>query len=427
MALIYLSNGRINHTVFERVCDGHAAQEPPQDRPTPKGAQGYVFLFPGNSSHHGKGTRLFSRKTGGGLATVAAELGSYHYATLSLPTTTMEKWTAENQTSSEARVVAGAIADVYRAVGAGFNLVLPVRGHVDDTYFSDRVLSNDPFNTTWELRHVGEVDIAHETQKELQQEPSFWGGIQAVANKELADHYAENLDKLHAFASKPLDEQIDHAIENIKDPRFEAFLDGYSKRLRNDPWAQVKNAEPYKITSQEELMRLYRVEYALLEHQLNKKITELSNKFELNCYDKVNDAARTLMRELKTASTEFFAEKLTAESLGKFNSACSTAIETADVEFSKHRDSWGRFPGFVRGSLGLVSAATVIPALITAATSKRGFFKTFFGGTDLHDKLASFKNRLSNQILVDKANKKIVHPAGDEPEDPTGRRSSPSK
>jgi hypothetical protein len=79
-----------------------------------------VFLFPGNSGHHGGGNNLFSVKGGGGLAVPAMNLGNQGYPVLSLPTTSMENWSTN---SKQQQTVAGAIADLYRAVGGRLPLI----------------------------------------------------------------------------------------------------------------------------------------------------------------------------------------------------------------------------------------------------------------------------------------------------------------
>jgi hypothetical protein len=130
-----------------------------------------VFIFPGNASHHTASHNLYSIKDGSGLANIARQLGEKGYPVLSLPTTGMEDWSISSTTQ---KLVDNAIADLWRAIGAGFDLILPVREHSGTKYFSNPI--NDSIF-----------------------EPSFWGGIQIQANKNLADYYILHLSLLQEF------------------------------------------------------------------------------------------------------------------------------------------------------------------------------------------------------------------------------------
>lgn len=167
-----------------------------------------VFIFPGNKSHHSNKTTLFSIKSGEGLAKAAAELGQAGYPTLSLPTTTMEQW-SHNQ--NQQQTVENAIQDLYKAAGAGFHLVLPVRAHRNQAYF-DLGLLPDQKN-----------------------EPSFWGGIQKASNKELANHYSTELDHFYEFLSLSPANRQQHAVSQPNDPFYQAYLQGLAMS-DDDPW-----------------------------------------------------------------------------------------------------------------------------------------------------------------------------------------------
>ncbi|KTC65059.1 Uncharacterised protein (plasmid) [Legionella adelaidensis] len=157
-----------------------------------------VFIFPGNSTHHAPSkTTLFSVKSGSGLAQAARQIGEAGFPTLSLPTTSMEQWSS-NETQKA--FVEGALADLYRALGAGYSLFLPVREHMNSQYFNQGLAFID-----------GAV------------EPNFWGGIQAQPNKKLAAYYIAELDRLHNFIDAL--EQKDTA--HLQNNRFYAyFLEG---------------------------------------------------------------------------------------------------------------------------------------------------------------------------------------------------------
>ncbi|WP_133126845.1 DUF5617 domain-containing protein [Legionella nagasakiensis] len=174
-----------------------------------------VFLFPGNSTHHGHNITLFSIKGGGGLATASKNIGSKGYPTLSLPTTSMEQW---SKSSTQQQIVEGAIADVYRAIGAGYSLMLPVREHTDTSYFDSGLQYSDGLA-----------------------EPSFWGENQKTPNKPLANHYTTELDKLHDFMALANDEQLQRASADPSNPFYAAYLQGRQMRP-DDPWLQPLTA-----------------------------------------------------------------------------------------------------------------------------------------------------------------------------------------
>lgn len=131
-----------------------------------------VFIFPGNTDHHGAGVTLYSHKGGAGLAGVAAALGRKNVATLSLPTTGMN--------SGNTAIGESAIADLWRAVGFGMTLVLPVRKHTNKRYFSKPLTTKD---------------------LECEFEPSFWGGLEPTTNLKLANYYLSELQTLYDFCN----------------------------------------------------------------------------------------------------------------------------------------------------------------------------------------------------------------------------------
>lgn len=161
-----------------------------------------VFIFPGNIKHNLEQDNLFSIKSGSGLAEVAEKLGKNGSPTLSLPTIGMDDWLSSDVTQNIAKM---AIKALWRAIGAGFNIVLPVRDHSNDTYFS-RALNNTNF------------------------EPNFWGGVQFQPNKELADYYTLNLNLLAKFLeSNIIDDNKD------KEDLLHAYEEGKSM-ANDDPW-----------------------------------------------------------------------------------------------------------------------------------------------------------------------------------------------
>ena len=132
-----------------------------------------VFIFPSNAKHHGKDTTLVSVKKGSGLAEVAQKLGESGYPTLGLPTKGMSKWPGDK---TQCEIVDSALYNLFRAVGAGYNVVLPVR---------ERKEGKDAF----------EHDLAACKGYEL----SFWGGVVKPDNPKLAAHYDGMVSILDTF------------------------------------------------------------------------------------------------------------------------------------------------------------------------------------------------------------------------------------
>ncbi|MDF1677183.1 MAG: hypothetical protein P1U32_00605 [Legionellaceae bacterium] len=195
--IIYIQ-GKVNRQSYESLCNTNNAHP-------------CVFIFPGNKSHHTKNTTLYSIKSGGGLAHAANELGHAKYPVLSLPTTSLEQW---GTSEADQQVADGAIADLYRALGAGYSLMLPVRNHENTTYF-DEGLANAP--------HL---------------EPSFWGGIQTASNQPLARHYMQALNNLHVFIARLNAEGEETALQTLGavSPELRA---AYEDGAANDAWVAV--------------------------------------------------------------------------------------------------------------------------------------------------------------------------------------------
>ena len=203
MPFMYIQ-GRVDVRTYKELCknNGYDSEE-----------KKCIFIFPGNSSHHALGTTLFSIKSGGGLAAASAAIGTAGYPTLSLPTTSMEEWSTN---SRQQQIVRGALVDLYKAVGAGYQLILPVREHHDTRYFD------------------------HPLDADLQLELSFWGGIQAAANKPLANHYIKELHALSLFMSLLPEEQDKLARAEPDNPFYQAYVQGRTMAL-DDPWLTPKS------------------------------------------------------------------------------------------------------------------------------------------------------------------------------------------
>ncbi|TAL65068.1 MAG: hypothetical protein EPN84_02165 [Legionella sp.] len=185
--LLFLE-GRIDRRVFEKFCENENLD--------PKTV---IFLFPGNDGHHRLGTDLFTIKSGAGLAHASYEIGSAHYPTLSLPTTSMEEW---KTTPWQQEIVQSALEDLYRTLGAGYHHILPVRAHKNSVYF-DEGFAEDP-----------------------QLEPNFFGGVQKSANQPLAQHYIKEINAFKRIAQLRTDEARKAAITNP------AFLTAYEEGMQ---------------------------------------------------------------------------------------------------------------------------------------------------------------------------------------------------
>lgn len=183
-----------------------------------------VFLFPGNSSHHTKSTNLYTIKGGGGLAVPAQNLGALGYPVLSLPTTSMDNWSTN---LNQQQTVKGALADLYRAVGAGYHLLLPARAHNNTTYFNSGLA---------------------DTKDSL--EPSFWGLNLTTPNKPLATHYIQELDKLAVFFKLSEEERLKAVEADSSNPFLAAYLDGLQMQ-ENDPWLQLPSTAKKQIPSEQ--------------------------------------------------------------------------------------------------------------------------------------------------------------------------------
>lgn len=188
--LMYYFQGQISATTFEAFCTEKGFE--------PKKT---VFLFPGNPTHHTPETTLFSKKVGSGLASVAAAIGEKGYPTLSLPTTGVENFT--DTTIQE--MVNNAIADIYRALEAGFTMVLPVRKPliIQQPYGDNIKFFNSALSGPNELNTVNyDEQNKRFTSIDLPVEPSFWGLANKSPNPPLAAFYLDALNQISSNYSE---------------------------------------------------------------------------------------------------------------------------------------------------------------------------------------------------------------------------------
>lgn len=200
--------GRVDVSTYQKTCASNHLTNP------------CVFIFPGNPSHHTSETTLYSIKGGAGLAIPAKNLGQAGFPVLSLPTTGLENWRKNRQQQD---IADQAIQDLYRAMGAGFDLMLPVRKHQNNTYF-ESPLANAPGL-----------------------EPSFWGGIQKTSNKPLANHYITALNQLHLFIDEINQKGEAAALAELPAQFATAYLDGADKKQTHHAW--LKPTQPQTSSS----------------------------------------------------------------------------------------------------------------------------------------------------------------------------------
>lgn len=166
-----------------------------------------VFIFPGNDGHHTADISLYSSKGGSGLASLAGSLWQISMPTLSLPTVDYNgNTTGAQPVKLDAKFVTSAVKDIWRAIGYGLNIVLPVRKQNNLNYFKK------PF-------------------KDTQLEPAFWGETYTVSNLELADYYLNQLETIRAFLSVDSDEK-EKILQWLKTNFIEAY-DAYQDGLKN--------------------------------------------------------------------------------------------------------------------------------------------------------------------------------------------------
>lgn len=217
-----------------------------------------VFIFPGNLGHHTSRTTLFSVKGGGGLAKTSGDLGQEGYPTLSMPTTGLGNWENDKRIKDIAQ---RAIVDLYKACGAGYQLMLPVRAHDDKEYFDNGLFPGANL------------------------EPSFWGNIECTPNKPLANYYIRQLDDLFRFMALSQENRDKKTEADPENPFYHAYTQGQNMS-EGDPWlqpAKPMNVSPSPVRASQSVHGLF--------HDKSKE--ELSfARAVLNDYTKNNSALR---------------------------------------------------------------------------------------------------------------------------------------
>lgn len=184
---IFLS-GKIDSSVYLDACN--------KDKLNPKHT---IYIFPGNPDHHQPKITFYSKKSGAGLAGVAEKLSHIGISTLSLPTRDTDQINCEMP-----------IADLWKAVGSGYSLALPVRPHQNTEYFDSA---------------IGDTNC----------EPNFWGGVVNNPNKMLANEYCAQLEILKRFVNS--DDNVKQMLfksGQVKDFYKDAYLEG--QKLKYFDW-----------------------------------------------------------------------------------------------------------------------------------------------------------------------------------------------
>ncbi|MDX2164029.1 MAG: hypothetical protein SFW07_01265 [Gammaproteobacteria bacterium] len=188
-----------------------------------------AFIFPGNDGHAAQND-IHEVKSGGGLAAAAGELGKAGIGTLSLTTTF--GGTSNATKASVDKLVKDEMAKLWQAIGAGYQLVLPVRSPNPKNFFSHE-------NRQAIQNITGETNL----------EPSFWGNIQtdfANNTNHLPSYYCNELRDLQKFildwnqpsANK---KQLLADLEKQKPDFHKAFIQGFAQNPQNATKAEPDN------------------------------------------------------------------------------------------------------------------------------------------------------------------------------------------
>lgn len=224
--IITIDNPKITVEAYKQNLEEKAAGTDPHKS---------AFIFPGNDTHAAT-NNIHGKKSGGGIAVVAGELGDANIGTLSLPTTIFNSgdFTEPNAYDNLAK---SEMAKLWKAVGEGYTLVLPVRPSAKNgnKYF----LPADRENISG---ITGDNSL----------EPSFWGQNQT--------EYAKGTETFHTFYCKELGDlqkfilawnqpgankkQLLANLEEQKPDFHKAFLAGVANNPKNAPKAAESASNP---------------------------------------------------------------------------------------------------------------------------------------------------------------------------------------
>lgn len=116
-----------------------------------------------------------------------------------------------------------------------------------------------------------------------------------------------------------------------------------------------------------------------LMHSLKQVHAEIHKNYitSPSQHKKALETSLKLNHVLLNAGDQFF-KKPNATSFRKFQKLCEHELNTASKEFEKNASIWSKLSPIFKGFLGLLSALSVVPAVVVAVKSPHGFTKTFF-------------------------------------------------
>jgi hypothetical protein len=136
-------------------------------------------------------------------------------------------------------------------------------------------------------------------------------------------------------------------------------------------------------------------------------LEDLSNKLnEHNKYKRLATVTQTLKKNLRENFLVFKNVK-TPEALEQFKKEAKEEMKRAEKEFKKDCELWKQIPPIFKRILGVLSALTIIPAIIVAATAKRGYVDTFFKESPNNPLSRLHENAQEEQEIEEKMNAKF--------------------
>ncbi|MFJ1267198.1 ankyrin repeat domain-containing protein [Legionella lytica] len=162
-----------------------------------------------------------------------------------------------------------------------------------------------------------------------------------------------------------------HIIDAI-DARNLVFVT-YFLNKRPELTQELSEVDLKHIEQQEIQQNLYN-RYKLLLDGLKRKRDQFSHSQEENSpYQVLNK----LSTSLNNAGDQFFNTHISENTVKEFETACNQALVAANPVLSIHR-GWHGFPLWMRAIVGIIAAATLLPAITVQATTTKGYVGTFF-------------------------------------------------
>lgn len=179
--------------------------------------------------------------------------------------------------------------------------------------------------------------------------------------------------------------------ESFNQVVVECFLDAnssYSDYISKDDLVEAhRNGLNDKVS----VILKYKPEFSTLgklcyqhESQLKPQFDHLLDfwKNKANSFSRLNHhsaslAATALFEQLTAAGNRFFSCRLSQQSMDTFEKECKSAFDDAKPVMDSHR-GWHGLPLFLRAVLGFIAAITIVPAVIVALATPKGYAGTFF-------------------------------------------------